>query len=96
MEVAFHGQPCGIILAKTMALAHSAAKHVELEYQRAAVSRPVYPSIFHWREHNDLSACQDSTVITLPPNQQSKEQIPLEQQKKLKGILSIASFSINI
>lgn len=28
-ELAFHGQSCGVIVAETMALTHSASAHVE-------------------------------------------------------------------
>lgn len=68
-EVEYYGQPCGMIVAKTMALAHSAAAKVEITYERTQLDRPIIPSLRHWREYNKLSACPDTHAHIIPANQ---------------------------
>lgn len=84
MEVAFHGQPCGIILAKSMAIANSATAHVDIMYEKPQSERSINPTIFHWREKNKLSACNDTEVFTMNPNEKSKPS-NLGDEKILKG-----------
>lgn len=72
-EVAFYGQPCGVIVAKTMALAHSAAAHIEIMYEQMQQQRPpVIPSIFEWTEADDRETFRANNERNrLPPNQGS-------------------------
>lgn len=83
-EVQYYGQPCGFIVAHTMALAHSAAKKVDIQYERTQINRPIIPSLRHWREKYQLSSCKDSTEYRIPAN--CEEERPLVgQEKKIKG-----------
>lgn len=65
-EVLFYGQPCGMIVATTLALANSVVNAVEIVYERTQQQqesrRPIIPSIAHWRTIDDReSACEMST-----------------------------------
>lgn len=72
-EVAFYGQPCGVIVAKTMALANSAAAHVEIMYEQMQQQRPpIVPSIYDWIEADEREVFHaDNEENRLPPNQSS-------------------------
>lgn len=84
-EVGYNGQPCGVIVAKTMALAHSAATKVDITYERMQIDRPIIPSLHHWREKYELSSCEDNTVYCFPANCESERPL-VGQGKKIKGI----------
>lgn len=85
-EVQYNGQPCGMIVAKTMALAHSVANKVEITYQKTQLDRPIIPSLKHWRQRYKLSACNDSTDYHFAPN--CKLGTPLVgQEKRIRGFL---------
>lgn len=94
-EVLFHGQPCGMIVAKTMAIANMAATHVEIVYQKLENDRPIVASIFHWREKNELSACKDTKTKVLPPNTYEKTKC-LGEQKQIKGKKRLSEQTCNI
>lgn len=83
-EVQYHGQPCGMIVAKTMALAHSAVKKVEITYQKMQLDRPVIPSLKHWKQKYQLGECNDSTDYHIAPNCQLETPL-VGQEKRLKG-----------
>lgn len=72
-EVAFNGQPCGVIVAETMALAISAAAHVEILYEHIQKQRPpIVPSIYDWVEADERETFKaDNEENRLPPNQSS-------------------------
>lgn len=88
-EVLFHGQPCGMIVAKTMAIANMAATHVEIVYQKLEKDRPIFASIFHWREKNELNACKNTTTKILPPNTYENAKC-LGEQKQIKGEIRVS------
>lgn len=87
-EVSFYGQPCGVIVASTLALANSAATLVEIVYERTEQQklRPIVPSISHWRTLGDRkSACEMSTEhFRFPPSQEPKRST-LGNPKQVKG-----------
>lgn len=93
-EVLFYGQPCGVIVAKTLALANSAAASVEIVYEKSKQNshRPIIPSISHWRTLDDRNdACEMRTEhFHLFPKQES-ESFAFEDSKKIKGDLEIGS-----
>lgn len=66
----YYGQPCGVIVAKTMALANLAVDLVEIAYEKSLENRPVCPSVSHWLETNKLRQCENNTESTLLPNQE--------------------------
>lgn len=70
-EVAFYGQPCGVIVAKTMALANLAAAHVEIMYEQMQQQRsPIIPSIYDWIEADEREVFRAANEQNrLPPNQ---------------------------
>lgn len=74
-EIAFYGQPCGVIVANTMALAHSAAAHIEIMYEQTQQQQPrppIIPSIFDWIEARDRNLYKaENQLNRLPPNQGS-------------------------
>lgn len=84
-EVAFHGQPCGMIVARTMDIANMATKYVEIVYQKMEINRPIYPSVFHWRESNEPNTCKDFKHYEFAPNTTKCEKM-LGDQKIFKGI----------
>lgn len=87
-EVLFYGQPCGMIVATTLALANSAVNLVEIVYERTQEQqenrRPIIPSISHWRAIGDSqSACEmTSEHFRFFPNCEAK----LSNSKQIKGI----------
>lgn len=83
-EVEYYGQPCGMIVAKTMALAHSAAAKVKITYERTQIDRPIIPSLRHWRENNELSSCTDTHEHIIPANQ-TMAKLLVGEEKKIKG-----------
>lgn len=83
-EVQYNGQPCGLIVAKTMAVAHSAVKKVEITYEKPQVDRPIIPSLKHWRKKYALSACNDSKDYSFAPNCDLTAPL-VGEQKKIKG-----------
>lgn len=65
-EVLFYGQPCGVIVATTLALANSVVNMVEIVYEKAQLEqenrRQIIPSIGHWRATDGRqSACEMSS-----------------------------------
>lgn len=65
-EVLFYGQPCGMVVATTLALANSVVNLVEIVYEKPQQQqehrRPIVPTIAHWRAIGDRqSACEMST-----------------------------------
>lgn len=85
-NVEFYGQPCGVIIAKTMALANSAAAHVEIVYEKSLEQRPIIPSIREWCEQNKPSRnIAEFEEFILPPNQEQEFEI-LGGEKKIQGI----------
>lgn len=92
-EVKFYGQPCGVIVAKTMALANLAATQVEIVYEKVKESRYIIPSIFHRRK--DEIHKTDTKHFSLPSNQEVKIQ-NVENQVDLNGnFLKIVLFHIH-
>lgn len=87
-QVQFNGQPCGLIVAKTMALANSAAAKVEITYEKMEIHRPIIPSLRHWRQKNDeLNVCTAGMHVQkfkIPPNQQSTMPL-IGQEMQIKG-----------
>lgn len=83
-EVEFFGQPCGMILAKTMDLANSSVKKVEVTYEKSQIDRLIIPSLRHWRENNQLSAWKDKREHWIPANQKMSAPL-LGSEKKIKG-----------
>ena len=90
-QVQFYGQPCGLIVARTMAIANSAATKVEITYEKTQVNRPIIPSLQHWRQtngskmnKNESNARKNTQEFRIPPNQ--KKAMPLVgQEMKIKG-----------
>ncbi|KAG4066736.1 hypothetical protein HA402_012803 [Bradysia odoriphaga] len=90
-EIEFHGQPCGIIVAKTMNLANLAAKEVEIVYDQLEVTQPIAPTVFHWRDRYNCNAFQAQTEeFRLSPNQK-RISVKLKHQKVIIGNLDIGS-----
>lgn len=89
-EVEFYGQPCGMIVAKTMALANSAATKVEITYEKTEIDRPIIPSLHHWRENNELSACKDTREHIIPANQKLVKPL-VGEEMKFKGDFEFGS-----
>lgn len=89
-EVSFYAQPCGMIVAATLALANSAASHVEIVYEKTQNQqqnqRPIVPTISHWRSLGDRKAkCEMTTEhFRFFPNQESKPST-LGNPKQVKG-----------
>lgn len=83
-EVEYYGQPCGMIVAKTMALAHSAATKVEITYERTQFDRPIISSLRHWRENNKLSSCTNTHEHIIPANEIMIKPL-VGEEKKIKG-----------
>lgn len=85
-EVLFYGQPCGVIVAKTLALANSAAASVEIIYEKSNEQRPIVPSISHWRalDNRDNVCDMSSEQFRFAPNQGPKP-FALESSKQIKG-----------
>lgn len=96
-EVEFFGQPCGLIVAKSMALANSAATKVEITYEKMQIDRPIIPTLHHWRENNEMSACTDTQEYRIPANQKLAVSM-VGQEKKIKGklFLNLISYKILI
>lgn len=87
-EVSFYGQPCGVIIASTLALANSAATLVEIVYERAEQQkrRPIVPSISHWHALGDRnSACEMSTEHFRFLASQGSKPSTLGNPKQVKG-----------
>lgn len=90
-QVQFYGQPCGLIVARTMAIAHSAAAKVEITYEKTQENRPIIPSLRHWRQtnankmdKNESNARKSRQEFRIPPNE--KEAMPLVgQEMQIKG-----------
>lgn len=87
-QVQFNGQPCGLIVAKTMALANLAATKVEITYEKMDIYRPIIPSLRHWRQKNkELNTCTAGVHVQqfrIPSNQQFT--MPLVgQEMHIKG-----------
>lgn len=87
-QVQFNGQPCGLIVAKTMALANLAATKVVITYEKMEIHRPIIPSLRHWRKRNDkLNTCTAGVHVQkfrIPSNQ--KLTMPLiGQEMQIKG-----------
>lgn len=91
-EVLFYGQPCGMIVATTLALANSVATDaslVEIVYERTQQKedhqRPIVPSIEHWRANEDRQgACEmSSESFRFFPNCEPKSM--LGAAKQIKG-----------
>ncbi|XP_031636493.1 xanthine dehydrogenase-like [Contarinia nasturtii] len=89
-EVQFNGQPCGVIVAKTMAVAHSAATKVDITYEKSQINRPIIPSVRHWRQKNESNACKDRKTFRIPPNQNLAMPL-IGQELKIKGDFEIGS-----
>lgn len=87
-EVAFYGQPCGVIVANTMALAHSAAAHVEIMYEQMQQPRPsIVPSIYDWIESSERKVYGVPNELNrLPPNQRGRL-FEFGSHKRIKGNL---------
>lgn len=83
-EVEFNGQPCGMIVAKTMAAANSAAAKVEITYEKSQIDRPIIPTLRHWHETNELSKCRIVEEHRIPPNQQFVRPL-VGQEQKVRG-----------
>lgn len=83
-EVQYNGQPCGMIVAKTMAIAYSAANKVKITYEKPQVDRPIIPSLKHWRKKYALSACDNSMDYRFAANCKLATPI-IGEQKKIKG-----------
>lgn len=85
-EVAFYGQPCGVIVANTMALANTAAAHIEIMYEQMQQQRsPIIPSIFEWIKADNREVYKANNVQNrLPPNQGSPW-ITIGSHKRFKG-----------
>lgn len=86
-QVQFNGQPCGLIVAKTMALANLAATKVEITYEKMEIHRPIIPSLRHWRKRNDQLNTSTGVHVQkfrIPSNQ--KLTMPLiGQEMQIKG-----------
>lgn len=93
-QVQYNGQPCGLIVAKTMAIATSAAAKVEIMYEKTQTGRPIIPSLRRWRQingsktyKNEWNSRKSTQEFRIPPNQ--KLAAPLvEQEMKIKGKFS--------
>lgn len=85
-QVAFYGQPCGVIVANSMALAQSAAAHIEIMYEQMQPQRPpIIPSIFDWIKSDDREVYRASNEQNrLPPNQGSPFFV-FGSHKRIKG-----------
>lgn len=98
-QVQFYGQPCGLIVARTMAIANLAATKVEITYEKTQVNRPIIPSLRHWRQTNgsemnksESNARKNTQKIRILPNQ--KKVMPLVgQEMKIKGKISTFFFA---
>lgn len=85
-EVAFHGQPCGVIVAKTMALANFAATQVDIVYEKIPVQRPIIPSIQEWlKMKKPQENIVESEKIIMTPNH-DQGFIALGGEKKIEGM----------
>lgn len=88
-KVQFCGQPCGVIVATTLALANSAAARVEIVYERTQHQnqRPIVPSISHWRTlGNRRSGCEMSTEhFRFMASQEEPKPRVLGNPKQIKG-----------
>lgn len=90
-EVSFYGQPVGVIVATTLALANSAVSLVEIVYENSTEKqRSIVPSIFHWRTmaHSNTSET-NAKQYRLFPNQPEESMRPstLSSPKKIEGTL---------
>lgn len=90
-EVLFHGQPCGLILAKTMSIAEAAVEHVEIGYEKMENRKEIIPCLSHWLEKNGNGTCNDSNTYILEPNVDSVNTVPVEGQKTIKGDFEIGA-----
>lgn len=93
-EVEFYGQPCGIIVAKTMELANLATTKVNITYEKVQINRPIIPSVRLWCENMKLRAFENSAEYQIPANQQLNVSL-IGQEKKIKGIKLILSVHFN-
>lgn len=89
-EVAFYGQPCGVIVANTMALAHSAAAHIDIMYEQMQQQRqPIVSSIYEWIESRDRRVYgARNEENRLPPNQ-SAPFFEFGSHQRIKGNLYV-------
>lgn len=67
-EVQYFDQPIGMILASSMALANTAAKFVEVQYEKMNNAAKVIPSISHWLEEDKPRQFVDSKEYVLKAN----------------------------
>lgn len=85
-EVAFYGQPCGVIVAKTMIVANLAAKEVKIAYDNLEPTQPIVPTVFHWRAEDNRNTSKVQTQLFPLPSNQSRMSVKLKHQKMIIGI----------
>lgn len=87
-EVLYFGQPCGIIVANTMALANLAAKKVEIQYEKIENPKPIVSSLSHWIEQNRSKSIENTTVFKFSPTK-SRDSHLIGAKKNIKGDASV-------
>lgn len=83
-EVQYFGQPVGMIVARTMALANAAAKLVEIQYEKLKKQTEIIPSISHWLKAGKPRECLKSEERVYGPNTPTKYEA-VGQAKKITG-----------
>lgn len=90
-EVLFHGQPCGMILAKTMDTALAAADLIEIGYEKLN-SKEIVPCLSHWLECNENVPLAGSLTKIFPPTVDPSEPlVRIENQRKIEGDFEIGA-----
>lgn len=85
-EVQYFDQPIGMILASSMALANTAAKFVEVQYEKMNNVAKVIPSVSHWLAEGKPRKLVDSQAFVLKANTPTKLET-IGATEKLSGEL---------
>lgn len=83
-EVQFFGQPAGMIVARTMALANEAAKLVSIQYEKINEEADIIPSLSLWLIADKPRKCVKSEKHIYGPNTSTKYEA-IGQAKKIAG-----------
>lgn len=85
-EIAYYGQPCAMIVAKSMSLANAAALKVEIVYQTVeADDRKVIATLDDWRKCGKIENSSTKTFIIHDENVSDATSMPIGAVKNISG-----------
>lgn len=86
--VLYNGQPVGIILANSFALANKAAKQVKISYKKPDVKTPIITSLHDAHERKATERYNPITFLKITP---TRNDLSTENAKKVVGKFDIGS-----